>query len=438
MKLFKYEFKRSLKKPVTILIIALIFFLGINMFNEMKYFNDKIKYNKEIKYSYIITGPGKNVHEQNKQVYLDEGKTNEVNLFNMMSTHAEMAVNNYESGNFQEAYKNEIIVCMLSARWQCNDKKKSEFLENNIGEIWDELLPDIKYDSFDMSENLFVGDTDMKLSIIDIKYKYDLYHKNIRMIDNYSLNNVTFTYNMINKYLPLIMAIFIILTSFNCISDEYKTGIVKTIATHGVKRSKYYFTMVFANFLSAVVVLASTMVVLNLIVGFLSSFQTFDTPILSHHNQSNRVTTTAMDLQEAYEKNGTRVYLGPTEVNYDDLAVNLFEDYKFITFKTFLIQTTEIYILYIFFLSVLSVFISSIFVDKIKALMLLIVIIGIGYFADNFMPSIFNVFSASRAIQIITGSINITLLGSLIVLGISILITVLVGVAYFKRKDITY
>jgi len=438
LRLFKYELKRTLKKPIIILIIALIFFLGINMFNEMKYFNDKIKYNREIKYSYITIGPGKNTHEQNKQAYLAENKINEFNLLDSMSTYAEMAVNDYDSGNFQEAYKNEIIVCMLSARWPCNDAKKTEFLRNSIGEIWSELLPEIKYDDFKISDSIFLGDSDIKLAIIDIKYKYDLYSKNIRMIDNYSLNNVTFTYNMINKYLPFILAIFVILTTFNCISDEYRTGVVKNIATQGIKRSKYYLTMILANFLSAVVIISSTMIVLNFLVGFLAGFQSMDTPIISHEKQCNTISVEGMDLEKAYKKSLNRAYLGPTEVNYDDLATILFEDYKFITFKTFLIEAVGVYLLFAFFLTALSVFISSIFADKMKVLMTLIVIMGIGYWAAYAKPSIFNVFSTSRVTQIITGSVNFTLLGSFIVLGISILIILLVGIAYFKRKDITY
>ena len=279
---------------------------------------------------------------------------------------------------------------------------------------------------------------EMKKAIIDIKYKYDLYSKNIRYVHNYSLNNVTFTYNMVDRYLPFILALFIALTTFNCISDEYRTGVVKNIATQGMKRSRYCFTMIFANFLSAVIVIVSTMVVLNLIVGFLAGFQSLDTPILSHENQWNNITTKAMDLEKSYFKYGTRVYLGPTEVSYDDLALNLFEDYKSITFKIFLIEATGVYLLFGFFLTALTVFISSIFADKMKALMVLILIIGIGYFTAYMSPKIFNVFSTLRATQIITGSTNLTLLGTFIVLGISTLIIVFVGITYFKRKDITY
>ena len=232
--------------------------------------------------------------------------------------------------------------------------------------------------------------------------------------------------------------LFIALTTFNCISDEYRTGLVKNIATQGMKRSKYYFTMIFANFLSAVIVITSTMVILNLIVGFLAGFQSFDTPIVSRENQWNSITTKSMDLEKSYLKYGTKLYLGPTEVNYDDLSITLFDDYKLITFKTFLIEATGIYLLFGFFLTALSVFISSIFADKMKALIVLVILLGIGYFTAYMSPSIFNVFSTSRATQIITGSTNLTLLGSFIVLGISTLITVFVGITYFRRKDITY
>lgn len=442
MELFKYEFRRSLKKPVTILIIALIFFLGMSMFNEMKYFNDKIKYNREIKDSYNTTGPGKELHEKVKQLYVEQGKLNEVNLMDAMTTYAEMAIDNYDSGNFQEALKNEIIENMLFARWVCDNEKKDKILRDNIKEIWNELLPEMNYDTFTISENLDgsppIEISALKQTTIDIKYKYDLYSKNSRYIDNYSLNNVTFTYNMIDKYFPFILTIFIALTTFNCISDEYRTGVVKNIATQGMRRNRYYLTMIFANFLSAVIVIISTMVVLNLIVGFLAGFQSLDTPILSHKNQWNNITTKAMDLERSYLKYGNRVYLGPTEVNYDELSTILFEDYKLITFKTFLVEVTGVYLLFGFFITALTVFISSIFADNIKALIVLVILMGIGYFTAYMSPSIFNVFSTSRVTQIITGSSNLTLLGSFIVLGISTLITVFVGLTYFRRKDITY
>lgn len=444
MELFKYQFKKILKKPVTILVIALIFFLGISMFSEMKYFNDKIKYNREIKTSYDITGPLKEDIEKNRQLYVEEGKLNEVNLLESITTYAEMAIDNYDSGNFQEALKNEIICDMLFARWVCDNEEKDEILRDDIMEIWNELLPDMNYDTFTISQRL-EGQTPCALSwlkeaTIQIKYKYDLYSKNSRYIDNYSLNNVTFTYNMIDKYLPFILAIFIALTTFNCISDEYRTGVVKNIATQSMRRSRYYITMIFANFLSAAIVIVSTMVVLNLIVGFLAGFQSFNTPILSHENQWNGITVKAMDPEKSssYVKYGYRAYLGPTEVNYDELSTILYDDYKLITFNTFLVEATGVYLLFGFFLTTLSVFISSIFADKMKALIVLVIILGIGYSTAYMSPRIFNVFSTSRVTQIITGSSNLTLLGSFIVLGISTLITVFVGLTYFKRKDITY
>ncbi len=438
MELLKYEFKRALKKPVTFLLIALIFFLGINVYNEMSFFDSKIKYNREINNSYYIMGEGKSIVELLRQSYLSQNMINEVEMIDNLLKHAEKAMENYDNENYQESYKNEIVVSMLEARLFCNNAEGAEILRGNIIEIWNELLPEIEYDYFKLSQVESTGFSLTMKKIINIKYKYDLYSKNIRYVDNYSLNNLTFTYNMINKFLPLILCILVVMITFNSISDEYRTGISKNIVTQPFKRSRYYLTMVFANFLSIVIVVLSTMVVLNLLVGFSSSFQSLDTPILTHDKQWNNISITGMDLEKAYNATSTKVYLGPTEVSYDDLVMNLFDSYGFITFKTFLIEAVGVYLLYTFFLTALSVLISSIFVEKMKTLMTLVVIIALGYFAAYLKPSIFNVFSTARVTQIITGSINLTLLGSFLVLGISILITILVGIAYFKRKDITY
>jgi len=76
--LFKYEFKRALKKPITFLFIALIIFLGINVYTEMSFFNSKIKYNREITLSYIMVGGNKIHLEENRGHSLREKKYNEV------------------------------------------------------------------------------------------------------------------------------------------------------------------------------------------------------------------------------------------------------------------------------------------------------------------------------------------------------------------------
>ncbi|WP_346929769.1 ABC transporter permease subunit, partial [Clostridium sp.] len=250
MNLFKYEFKRALKKPITFLLIALIIFLGVNVYTEMSFFNSKIKYNREIPESYIALVSSRTHIESIRERALKEKKYNEVNMWDDLLHYAENAVDSYEKGNYKEAYKNDLIVNMIYTRLFCSIKEE-ELLKANIIDIWNELLPEIEYNTFKTSylETKLTVD-EIKSSCVQIKYKYDLYSKDIRYIDNYALNNVTFIYNMIDKILPIIICIVVVLISFNSISDEYRLGITKNISTQPFKRSKYYITMVLANFLA--------------------------------------------------------------------------------------------------------------------------------------------------------------------------------------------
>lgn len=270
-----------------------------------------------------------------------------------------------------------------------------------------------------------------------MKYKYDIYNKDIRYIDNYSLNNVTFIYNMIDKILPIIICLAVILISFNCISDEYRLGITKNILAQPFKRSKYYITMVLANFLVVFLIVVGTTLILSFFVGAISDFHSFDTPILTHNNQWNTLSIKGMDLKEAYNVTLQKTYLGPVEISYNDLGKNLFNSVAFISFRKFLMQALSLFFVYSFLLTTISVFVSSIFKDKIKSLIVLIVINSIGYISSYFYPRIFNIFSMGNATKIITGSINFTLLGSFIVLSIGIFISILISTSYLKRKDIT-
>ncbi len=437
MNLFKYEFKRALKKPITFLFIALIIFLGINVYTEMSFFNSKIKYNREITLSYIMVGSSKIHLEGNRGHSLREKKYNEVKMWDDVAKYSENAVDSYEKGNYKEAYKSDLIVNMINARLFCSIKEE-ELLKDNIIDIWNELLPEIEYDTYKSSYlETRLTPEELKSSCVQIKYKYELYNKGIRYIDNYSLNNVTFIYNMIDKILPIIICLAVILISFNCISDEYRLGITKNILAQPFKRSKYYITMVLANFLVVFLIVVGTTLILSFFVGAISDFHSFDTPILTHNNQWNTLSIKGMDLKEAYNVTLQKTYLGPVEISYNDLGKNLFNSVAFISFRKFLMQALSLFFVYSFLLTTISVFVSSIFKDKIKSLIVLIVINSIGYISSYFYPRIFNIFSMGNATKIITGSINFTLLGSFIVLFIGIFISILISTSYLKRKDIT-
>ena len=438
MDLFKYEFKRVLKKPITFLFIALIIFLGVNVYTEMSFFNSKIKYNREIPGSYDVVGGSTRVHiEGNRKFALKEQKHDEVYMLDNLVKYAEKAVENYEKGNYKEAYKNDLILYMIHTRLYC-PIDESELLKTNIIDIWNELLPEIEYDIFESSNSEAILTADeIKGNCVQMKYKYDIYNKDIRYIDNYSLNNVTFIYNMIDKILPIIICLAVILISFNCISDEYRLGITKNILAQPFKRSKYYITMVLANFLVVFLIVVGTTLILSFFVGAISDFHSFDTPILTHNNQWNTLSIKGMDLKEAYNVTLQKTYLGPVEISYNDLGKNLFNSVAFISFRKFLMQALSLFFVYSFLLTTISVFVSSIFKDKIKSLIVLIVINSIGYISSYFYPSIFNIFSMGNATKIITGSINFTLLGSFIVLFIGIFISILISTSHLKRKDIT-
>lgn len=438
MDLFKYEFKRALKKPITFLFIALIIFLGVNVYTEMSFFNSKIKYNREIPGSYDVVGGSTRVHiEGNRKFALKEQKHDEVYMLDNLVKYAEKAVENYEKGNYKEAYKNDLILYMIHTRLYC-PIDESELLKENIIDIWNELLPEIEYDIFKSSnaEAILTAD-EIKGNCVQMKYRYEIYNKGIRYIDNYSLNNVTFIYNMIDKILPIIICLAVVLISFNCISDEYRLGITKNILAQPFKRSKYYITMALANFLAVFLIVVGTTLILSLFVGAISDFHSFDTPILTHINQWNTLNIKGMDLKEAYNVTLQKTYLGPVEISYNDLGKNLFNSVAFISFRKFLMQALLLFFVYTSFLTTISVFVSSIFKDKIKSLIVLIVINAIGYISSYFYPSIFNIFSMGNATKIITGSINFTLLGSFIVLFIGTFISILISTSYLKRKDIT-
>lgn len=438
MNLFKYEFKRALKKPITFLLIALIIFLGVNVYTEMSFFNSKIKYNREIPVSYDLVGGSTRIHaEENKEHALREQRYDEVKMWENLIEYAENAVDSYEKGNYKEAYKNDLIVYMIHTRLFCSIKEE-ELLKTNIIDIWNELLPEIEYDTFKSSnsETNLTAD-EIKSYCVEIKYRYEFFNKDIRYIDNYSLNNVTFIYNMIDKILPIIICVVVVLISFNCISDEYRLGITKNILAQPFKRSKYYITMVLANFLAVFLIVVVTTLILSLFVGAISDFRSFDTPILTHNNQWNALSIKGMDLKEAYNVTLQKAYLGPVEISHNDLGKNLFNSVAFISFRRFLIQALSLFFVYTFLFTTISVFVSSIFKDKIKSLIVLIVINTIGYISSYFYPSVFNIFSMGNATKIITGSINFTLLGSFIVLFIGIFISILISTSYLKRKDIT-
>ncbi len=439
MNLFKYEFKRVFKKPITFLLIALIVFLGVNVYTEMSFFNSKIKYNREIPLSYCMIGSTRIHIESIRKFSLKDEKYDEVNMLDNLVKYAEDAVDSYEKGNYKDAYKNDLIVNMIYARLFCSIEDE-ELLKANIIDIWNELSPEIEYDTLKSissnSEGYFTADK-VKSNCVEIKYRYDLYNKDIRYIDNYALNNVTFIYNMIDKILPIIICIAVVLISFNSISDEYRLGITKNISTQPFKRSKYYITMVLSNFLAIFLIVVVTTLILSLFVGAISGFHSFDTPILTHNNQWNALSIKGMDLKEAYNVTLQKAYLGPVEISRNDLGNNLFNNVAFISFREFLIQASSLFFVYTFLLTSISVFVSSIFKDKIKSLIVLIVINAIGYISSYFYPSIFNIFSMGNATKIITGSINFTLLGSFSVLFIGIFISILISTSYLKRKDIT-
>ncbi|WP_346914680.1 ABC transporter permease subunit [Clostridium sp.] len=437
MNLFKYEFKRALKKPITFLLIALIVFLGVNIYTEMRFFNSEIKYNREIPTSYFVAGEWRNIIDSIKEQNLKDQKHDEAKMIDNLLQYAQKAVDSYDKGDYREAYKNDLIVSMIESRLFCSIEDAG-LLKNNIISIWNELFPEIEYDSLKFS-NLSTSDgtSETKNRIVKIKYKYDLFNKDIRYIDNYSLNNVTFIYNMIDKILPIIICVVVVLISFNSISDEYRLGITKNISTQPFKRSKYYITMVLSNVLVIFLIVVVTTLILSLFVGAISDFHSFDTPILTHNNQWNALNIKGMDLKEAYNVTLQKSYLGPVEISNNDLSKNLFSNVAFISFGKFLMQALSLFFVYTFLLTTISVFVSSIFKDKIKSLIVLIVINAIGYISSYFYPSIFNIFSMGNATKIITGSINFTLLGSFIVLFIGIFISILISTSYLKRKDIT-
>ncbi|MSU00811.1 ABC transporter permease subunit [Tissierella sp. DSM 105185] len=439
-----YGIKQVLNKKVFFILIVAIVFVCISELNNLKLedFNNRstiginhsinaIKFNEGLETIFLS--------------YEKEGRDGKyVPYFNLAFKSAELAMENMKQGNYTEVYRYEMMVRILDLNLYSHLEQR-EYIEPIARPIWEDISPDIEYpdnngEEFDIDRPSAIDtNDDFKYWLTHLQYLYTCYNLGIPYVEDHSANNMVFLYKIMDKTIPVSIILFILLLTYDTVSEEHRIHISRNVLSQPFKRHTYLRKKIISNIVAIVPAIIITIILICIFAGIYTDSHSLKMPILTTNNQWTEFYHNGMDIEK---KQDSKIFgsdnLGPTLVNKIDLVKKLFDKVVYISFWQMIVTYFLEMILFIIFILSITIYISAMTNKKSISMGVSVGFIGGLYLIYKYFPKIPNPLLALETRNIISGASNFTLLSLTLIQVASILIVVLVGSYLFNRKDISY
>lgn len=317
-------------------------------------------------------------------------------------------------------------------------------LKNDIYDIWIDISKGIPYEEVDFRPVISRMPKGNNQELLSAKYHHNLYINEIEPIYNDEINNVTTIYKYFYNIIPMVLFLIVIILAYNNINREKKNGSIKLILTQSVNRSKFYLNKWISSVIHIFIILLIPPLLISIITGFFNRFVTLKYPSFYLNNIFTRFKPIPNYFDRMAENYRVpelypRVF-GHVAPEYYGRNVIPHKDVDIIPFYKYLLIVIVLLVLFIMFAVAFIQLISAIIDNEIVSLVVSSVLIGgATYISLPFTQNVsynlspFTFFKISRIVE---GTYNVTVLTSVVVMITSILILLISGCMYFKKKEI--
>ncbi|GAB6108941.1 ABC transporter permease [Fusibacter bizertensis] len=440
-----FEFKRKFMSAKTFFIIMLILllsFLKISDYNNRSILDDNSRLYTKAK---EIEDRGKDGLYEYKRIFeggiIDENIINSHKFMEHIGIEMQLAL---KDSDYKEYNRLSALGKILTAKQIAiaQNRLREMSLKKQVLTIWNELSEDMNYDDIYFENNGRKADGKYFYEFVaEAKHDYELYVKDLVLIDPYHIDSTTFIYTYMRDILPFIMMIIIIILSFDSINSEWTGGNQKMILTSIYSRHKYILSKVVVGIMYALSVILIPVVIISIGYGLSDGFNNYNYPVLYSKDNFSALTTIHNYVEFNLSNVGYNLRLGLSIFSgFPKGEMGMSNSLTLVPLFKFLLIGMVIVILYIAFYVILSTLISSMQKNKIISFVLLMLISLSGTFISlpltledhiNLSP-----FSMNNPMRILNGTYNTTAMSSIIILSGTSLVLLLFNLYYFKRKDI--
>lgn len=436
-----YKIKQVLREKVFFILITALIFVCFSELNSLKLENFNNRNIVGLKHS-IAINKDKEMIERTLSTYRKGEK--EVPYFNLAFESAELAMENIEQGNYMEAYRYEMMVKILDLNLYSRLEQR-EYIEPIAKHIWEDISPDVEYpdnngEEFDFDRPSAINShVDFKYWLTHLQYLYACYELGIPYVEDHSANNMVFLYKIMDKIIPVSIILFILILTYDTVSEEHRVHVSRNILSQPFKRHTYLREKIISNIAAIVPTIIIIIILISIFAAIYTDSHSLKMPILTTNNQWREFHHDGMNIDK--EQNSKVFWgskLGPIFFNAVDLGTKLFDKVLYIPFwQILLIYSLEMILLVAFILSI-TIYTSAMTDKKSISMGISVSIIGGLYLLYQFCPKMPNPLLALETRNIISGISNFTLLSLTLIQIVSILIVYLIGNYLFNRKDISY
>lgn len=276
------------------------------------------------------------------------------------------------------------------------------------------------------------------------KFKYYKWLKEINHepLHRYSMNSSTFLYHFMNHYLKWILAILMIILLYDIFGKDQENGSVKFLFSQPISRMKVILSKSVAGLLSCVLAVLIPVCIIVGLYSIRSGFSSMQYPVLIQRNSMTVLNgiqnTTILELEKwGYNHAlGISLYSG-FPIEFQDAGMDL--SLHLVSLWKFLLMALAMLVVYLAFVVMLNVMLSSIFRKKVLALSisLFITVVGTALSFTEFSDiSALNPFWYSNPVAILGGTGDISGLQTILVLGGYVLILFICTYYFVSKQDI--
>lgn len=340
------------------------------------------------------------------------------------------------------------LMAFNSLLWLKHDILESDtntVFEKEIKEMWKDVSGDIKYEDIDFNSSIKSGNYEREWSLLIAKYYHNLYKLDMDPIYSDDINNITYLYDYFFNIVPKLIGVISIILIYNTINKEKNSGSLRLIITQSVSRWKYYIGKWISGIIHIFFVIISPAAIISSLLGFFYGFAPLKYPTFYIKGTMTTFKPIPNYLDAIKMKFGiypklkysTFSYYAPNSINF---PTNTHEKMEIIPIYKYLLIVLLLTILFIAFVVALTQLISAVINKELISFAFTSIIFVIGTlvsipfkYEKNINLSPFTMDNASR---IVSGTYNATALTSIVVLSVSVILLLLIGIKYFRKKEI--
>ena len=443
--LIKRDLKQKIINPLTWFLILILFMMSMININEIR--NQRINrvFEGHDAFSLIKTGAFKwsEMFDEREKMLFPKAYYSE----SVKEKTEEQIIIANETNNVKEVVR---LMAFSSLLWAKHGFVGSDMIMNTVFEekvidMWKDVGGDIEYKDIDFTSSIKIGNTEREWSLLMAKYYHHLYRQDIEPIYSDDINNITYLYDYFFNIVPKLIVVISVVLIYNTINREKNNGSLKLIITQSINRRKYYIGKWFSGIIHILFIVISPAIIISSLLGYFYGFAPLNYPTFYIKGTMTSFKPIPNYLDAIKMKFGTYPklkywtfsYYAPASTNFPTTTHRKME---VIPFYKYLLIVLLLTILFIAFAVALAQLVSAIVNKELISFAFTSIIFTVGTlisipfkYEKNMNLSPFTMENASR---IITGTYNATALTSVIVLSISSILLILIGITYFKKKEI--